>query len=152
MHVYVDVEAEESLVLQLGVLTDHQEVFFWDQVRNDILDLFTSFNGFINASAAYVLNFKPMDHSVDDCELLNIILVISLEFLHHFYDHDGQLLVLLIADFGLLAWLSLFLLNRFLRNHCLVVTLSDLLLLKVDVLLHLLEFDIALINVDIWVS
>jgi hypothetical protein len=83
-------------------------------------------------------------------ELLNIILVIPLEFLHDFNYHHRQLLVLLIADFGLLArLLSLFLLNRLLRNHCLVVILSDLLLLKVDVFLHLLEFDVALINVDI---
>mgnify|MGYP000855428400 CR=1 FL=1 len=150
MHVYVDVEAEESFVLQLGILTDHQEVFFRDQVRNDILDLFTRFNRFFNAGAAEVLNFHSLDHSVDDLELLNIILVVSLEFLHHFYNHHGQLLVLLVADFGLLAWLcSLFLLNRLLRNHCLVVILSQILLLQIDIFLHLLEFDVALINVDV---
>ena len=115
LHVNVDVEAQEALILDLAVLRDHEHVLLRDQVIDAIGDLLCHLSRTFDTCACAFLDDDLFEHDVNDLGLLDRFLAVTLELLKVEHDQFRDLFVLLVCDlYFLLSWLCL-LLNPTLR-------------------------------------
>lgn len=158
--VHVDIQAEESLVLDLGILRNHEHILSAYQVGDDVLDFLGGLSGPLNGGSCLMrFELNLLHDPVDDLRLDHVLRAVVLEFLHHSHDHHRQLLVLVETDFHLSTGLVLggigriYILNSgrvYLGNLFLVFSLLLFSLISVKFILNVcIKFNIILLDVDV---
>ena len=110
LHIDVDIETEETLVLDLAVLRDHEHVLLCHQVVDAVRDFLRHLGCSLHVCAHALLKHDFLQNVVNDFGLLDRFLTLALEILELQNDHPGDLLILLERDlYFLLNWLSLLL-------------------------------------------
>ena len=84
--VQVDIEAEQALVLDLAVLSDHQDVLLCDQMVDAVRDLLCVFSSFLDARALTVFTHDLLNDLIDDVCLRRRLLAFSFKLFDGAYD------------------------------------------------------------------
>lgn len=163
--VKIYVETQKTLVFHLIVLSDHQNIFFGDQVIDAIGDLLGSLCSLFDTGTLAIFSHYLLDYAINYLSLWRRLLALSFELFNYADDKHWQLLelikgnlyffVLLLArsHLSLLILLGLLLLSLhpeqiiilFLFGLC----LSFLLHFSIQILLIVCKLDIWLDDVDI---
>ena len=79
--VEIDVETEETFILDLAVLSDHKNVLFCDEMVDTIRDLLGGLLDTVKTNALSIILQNLLNHLVDDFSLGCRVLSISLKLL-----------------------------------------------------------------------
>lgn len=178
LQIYIDIEAEESFILDPCVLCNHEDVLLGDQMLYDVLDFVRCFDGLLLVCDRVAhLHQHFLYHSIDHVALLNVVSTLLLELAHDTHGQVREALILVEADLyfpwltGLascaMSWCTSSEKGRLTRVRYLSVLeliLSQLIFplgllmepflvpLFVDGFLYFFELDIVLLNVDVAVA
>ena len=119
VEIQVDVETEETLILDLAVLSDHKNVLLRDEMVYTVGDLLGRLLDTVKTNALNIIFQNLLNHIVDDVSLGCRVLSISLELLDSANNEHRQALELVEGDLDLLFGLLSCSL-RLLRLGCLL--------------------------------
>ena len=92
VEVQVDVETEETLILDLAVLSDHKNVLLRDEMVYTVGDLLGRLLDTVKTNALNIILQNLLNHIVDDFSLGCRVLSITLELLDSANDEHRQAL------------------------------------------------------------